>query len=189
MKRALLWLVSVSLGACGGSGGTATDLSTPQDLAAAVDQAVPDLATPDLAPPRDLATPDLATPDLAPPKLTVPATCASANVTAQQVYDGAYKTGCTPSGCHGSGNITHFGAASAAAMRTAWLGVNADQPTGLPYVTASNVDRSYVLFKLLGQQDRVADAISRGSKMPLGASLTDAQICLFINWVRSGAPN
>lgn len=168
------------LAACGGTTNPTTDLATPDLGAQAGDLATADLATPDLRPAADLATPDLA-----PPKLSgVPANC-PAGVTAQALYTNVVQKSCALKTCHAGGGI-HFSITSAADLRTAWVNKNADQPsTGFPYVTPGNLDRSYVVYKLLGQQDRVSD--SGGAIMPAAGRLSDSDICQFVSWIQAGA--
>jgi hypothetical protein len=52
-------------------------------------------------------------------------------------------------------------------------------------VTASNVDMSYLMYKLVGQQGTVG---GRGGLMPKGGRrLADADLCKFIVWIKEGA--
>jgi len=51
-------------------------------------------------------------------------------------------------------------------------------------ITPGDVDASYVLYKLHGQQDKVPGG--GGSLMPQGGpKLSDDKLCLMINWVKS----
>ena len=52
-------------------------------------------------------------------------------------------------------------------------------------VTPGDVDRSYLLFKMLNQQTNVVGG--GGDPMPIGKVLSEAQRCTVIEWVRSGA--
>jgi hypothetical protein len=112
--------------------------------------------------------------------LTLP-NCAAANVTSVQAYMGAVMTNC---GCHamGSGGLTINSAATLKGNT-----VNIDATSALmKRVTPNNVDQSYLLYKILGQHLNVPGG--GGGQMPLvGQPLTDAQKCLLINWVKSGA--
>ena len=86
-------------------------------------------------------------------------------------------------GCHtgGSGGLTMTDAATVKGNNVGVGATNAD----MDRVTAGDVDHSYLLFKILGQQNNVPGG--GGSTMPLGSTLTDAQKCLLVNWVKSGA--
>ena len=50
---------------------------------------------------------------------------------------------------------------------------------------ANDIDESYLIYKVLNQHSKVIGG--RGNPMPLGKSLSDAQKCLLINWIESGA--
>jgi hypothetical protein len=183
-----LWLPLLGAGAvliassgCGkgssGSGSTA-DLAPPSDLGSPTDQAPPS----DLAVPSDLATP----PDLAPPVVALPSGCPS-SATAANVYSIVQTSCAINSNCHGTSS-SHFQIASVADVKTLWVNVNADQAlVPFPRVTPSNVNRSYLLYKLVGQQNKVAPSPACGAQMPSGSTLTQAQICTFVAWVSSGA--
>jgi cysteine-rich repeat protein len=110
--------------------------------------------------------------------LTLP-NCAAANVTAMQAYTGAVMANC---GCHinGSGGLTINNAATLKANT-----VNIDSSAMMKRVTPSNVDQSYLLYKILNQHLNVPGG--GGGSMPQGGALTDPQKCLLINWVKSGA--
>ena len=57
--------------------------------------------------------------------------------------------------------------------------------SALPYVTASDIDKSYLLYKLTGEQLKVPNG--NGSQMPQGAALLDSEKCRFVRWVKNGA--
>lgn len=158
--------------------GGAPDQSVAMDLATAADMAMPR----DLTVPPDLTAP----PDLAPAKVSLPTNC-PASATLAEVY-AVFQTSCSAnSGCHGANSI-HFSALNAAELKTKWVNVDAHQPPmPMPYVTPNNVDRSYVLYKLRNEQAKVS--YNGGGYMPQGAAmLTDADVCKFVAWIRSGAP-
>ncbi|MBA3546289.1 MAG: DUF4215 domain-containing protein [Nannocystis sp.] len=111
--------------------------------------------------------------------LTLPPNCAAANVTANQAYMGAVMNSC---GCHagGAGGLT-INSAATLKVNT----VNIDSSAMMKHVTPSNVDQSYLLYKILNQHLNVPGG--NGGSMPQGGMLTDAQKCLLINWVKGGA--
>lgn len=45
--------------------------------------------------------------------------------------------------------------------------------------------QSYLIFKILDQQNQAPGG--SGSGMPVNGSLTEAEKCMFINWVKGGA--
>ena len=59
------------------------------------------------------------------------------------------------------------------------------QTAAMKLVTANDIDKSYLIYKVLNQHSKVIGG--RGNPMPLGKSLSDAQKCLLINWINSGA--
>ena len=111
--------------------------------------------------------------------LTLP-NCAAANVTSAQAYMGAVMANC---GCHvmGSGGLTMN---SAATLKANTVNIDASNAQ-MKRITPSNVDQSYLLYKILNQHLNVPGG--GGSQMPSVGMLTDAQKCLLINWVKSGA--
>ena len=64
-----------------------------------------------------------------------------------------------------------------------------DQPSGdlpsMPYVTPMDPSKSYLYLKLTGEH---LAAGGKGSKMPLGPALSDAQMTLIADWITAGAP-
>ena len=57
----------------------------------------------------------------------------------------------------------------------------------MPLVTAGDPNKSYLIFRLTGE----GDLITGGSSgwMPSGsAKLGQSAMCLWVNWIRSGAP-
>lgn len=168
--------VTALLGGCDGG-------STTQDMAVADMAVKTDLSVPDLAPGPDLLVP----PDMQPPTAVgVPSGC-PASATANEVY-AIVQTKCAIANCHGT-NSVHFQITSAADMKTKWVNKKADQAdnsTLMPYVTPSDVNKSYVVYKLIGEQGKVSPY--GGVTMPQGsAMLTSAQICTFTAWIKSGA--
>lgn len=151
------------------------------DLAVAVDMAGgrADMAsgTPDLSsPPADMA---------AGPTVTGLPTCTDTGVTADVVFSTVASTSCAVAGtCHskGDGGLTFT---SGATLKSALVGIASKQTTIVPLVTASDIDRSYLMYKLTNQQ---ATVMGRGGLMPRGgARLTDANLCKFIVWIKEGA--
>lgn len=151
------------------------------DLAVAVDMASgkEDMATgtPDLStPPVDMATA---------PTVTGLPTCTDTGVTADVVFSTVASTSCAVAGtCHskGEGGLTFT---SGATLKSALVGVASKQTTLIPLVTASDIDHSYIMYKLSDQQTKV---MGRGGMMPRGgARLSDANLCKFIVWIKEGA--
>ena len=63
--------------------------------------------------------------------------------------------------------------------------VNVKSSSALDRVEPGVVDQSYLVYKILGQQLKAPGG--GGSSMPIGGTLTDAQKCMVINWVKGGA--
>ena len=108
-----------------------------------------------------------------------PVNCAPAMVGVDAAFAGAIMGNC---GCHGmgSGGLTF---SDAATFKAATVNVKASV-ADMNRVTPGNIDASYVLYKLHGQQAKVPGG--GGSQMPLGgAQLADDKLCLMINWVKS----
>lgn len=133
----------------------------------------------DQAGPRDLAT---APPDLAPPKVTQPASCAPATVNATMVFNGVFKNRCANSGCHGGPLLPSLSSATELPKM-----VGQASASDFPYVDAAlDINRSYILYKLTGEQRKVPHG--GGDPMPpSGGLIDDPSLCLVINWIKSGA--
>ena len=108
-----------------------------------------------------------------------PPECAPAAVSAAQAY-AAVNSVC---GCHGGGG-GGLKFSTAQTFRDNMVNVAA-QTAAMDLVTPNNLGQSYLLFKVLNQQGKVVGG--RGGPMPLGKSLSAAQTCILINWVKSGA--
>jgi hypothetical protein len=96
--------------------------------------------------------------------------------------------GCSAGGCHGGMPFFNFHLDNdAGSLRDAWVNVKSLQ-SPLNRVTPGDIDQSYVIYKLWGQQaDAGADGF--GDRMPQGAPpVTNADLCQVINWVNAGAP-
>ena len=106
--------------------------------------------------------------------------CAAANVTSAQAYAAVIMPKC---GCHvgGSGGLTMN---SAATFKANTVNIDATVAS-MKRITPSNIDASYLLYKVHGQQDNVPSG--GGSTMPQGGQLTNPEKCTLINWVKSGA--
>lgn len=177
------------------------DMKSPQDMRMPdgpdgpppADMQAPDLSSADLRAPADMnqadfmMPPDLYMPDLRPPTLEPRPACMDAVVAATAVYPTVQMK------CFGNG-FCHLGpngmaanlrlGANAAEFRAAV--VNKDPNIAqFKLVMPGDIDRSYLLYKLLGLQRNVPGG--GGGQMPQGDMLSDAEKCLFINWVKSGA--
>ena len=106
--------------------------------------------------------------------------CMAANVTAAMVFPMVLQPSCN---CHqgGSGGLVM---SSVATLLGNTVNVDASQ-ADMKRITPNNVDQSYLLYKVFGQQNNVPGG--GGSKMPIGSMLTPTQQCLLVNWVKSGA--
>jgi len=114
-----------------------------------------------------------------PPLPLDPPNCGGADVSASQVYN-SIKGSC---GCHGGG-AGGLPFTTTESFRGNMVGVNS-QTAAMKLVTAGDINQSYVVYKVLNQHSKVVGG--RGNPMPLGKSLSDAQKCLLINWVKGGA--
>jgi hypothetical protein len=103
---------------------------------------------------------------------------------AQDIFDNVVTPGsCTAGGCHGAGGY-HYIFSDAASMKAAWTNQVANEAP-MNAVTPFDVDESYVMYKVCGQQ---ADAGGSGLRMPQGlAPLKPEQVCALANWIRAGA--
>lgn len=157
---------------------TVMDLAMP-DLAMPV--VVRDMAMADLTPPPDLTPPA----DMATPVVTgLPTDCVAA--TGADLYTNVVVKSCSiGNGCHGS-MATNFAITALSDMKTKWVGVKAAQSDGMNYITAGDVDKSFIIYKLVNQQNKVG--VFPGTSMPRGAALLGHDdLCRFISWIKAGA--
>jgi|CXWL01.1.fsa_nt_gi hypothetical protein len=112
---------------------------------------------------------------------------AASAITADALYTDVLKTNCATSTCHGAGTTVPFKANSGAEFKTVWVGKSPKPPPSVtvPYVTAGDPDKSYVMYKVLGQGTTVGGS---ASQMPLGdPPLSNDNICKIYNWIKDGA--
>lgn len=115
--------------------------------------------------------------------LDLPA-CADEVVDAATVHEQVIAPKCGAS-CHlGKSASAGLNLKDADALQANTVGAGATQ-SSLYRVEPGVPDESYFVYKILGQQAKAPGGA--GSAMPIGASLTKAQKCLIINWVKSGA--
>ena len=158
---------AVGLAACGGT-------TTPSNTADMATNTNRDMAT---SGPVDMA--------MTPPKLTVPAGCnpTTAGQTSTLLYNTIVMSKCSGQTCHS--NLTVPALKSAADVLA--LKNKQSSTPAMPYVTPGDIDKSYLLYKLTGEQSKVPSG--SGGRMPEGSVLLDSDICKFIQWVATGATN
>lgn len=158
---------AIGLAACGGT-------TTPSNTT--------DMATNTM---RDMATSGPVDMAMTPPKLTVPAGCTPnmAGQTSSTLYSTIVMSKCAGQTCHS--NLT-VPAMKSAADVLALKNKQSSTPS-MPYITPGNIDQSYLLYKLTGEQSKVPSG--SGGRMPEGSVLPDSDICKFIQWVSTGATN
>ncbi len=106
-----------------------------------------------------------------------------ATETSDDLYSTLVKPTCATPACHVAGNQLFFSIGKASDLHDQWVGKTSSEGGGLPDVTASNLDKSFLMYKITGQQTQ-----AEGARMPnTGVNLTDAQICKFIAWIKGGA--
>lgn len=121
------------------------------------------------------------------PTLTPPASCAPDFVVTDIIYTAIIMPRCTTGGCHSPGAAPPIFTPGVDAFRRAVIGVPADrlQLPRLLEVAPRDPDNSLLLYKVLGQQDRVP---AGGAREPRGAApLSLAEQCMLYNWVQLGA--
>ncbi len=165
---------------------SATDMArSPMDLASLPSDMMSgknDMAEPpvDLArPPMDLSVPA----DMAGPHVTGLPSCTGSGVTADTLYTGTAMSACAGGGCHGggAGGLTMT---SGATLKANTVGVAARETKEVKRVAAADIDGSYIMYKLTGQQSKVGGS---GNSMPPGKKLSDTELCQFILWIQEGA--
>ena len=115
----------------------------------------------------------------------VPTNC-PASETAADLYTTVVQNTCAVSGCHGASG-TSFQITAAADMHTKWVGVKsslyASSGVTMPYVTANDVNSSFLMYKLTGSQGKF------GAAMPEGLGMLDStKLCKFVAWINNSAP-
>jgi hypothetical protein len=171
--------VLIAAASCSGSGTSGeADLGAP-------DLRVPDLATPDLKP---AVPPDLAVvPDMSPPMLTGLPTDCTPGTTLDVLYTTVVKPRCAVESCHGN-PYSQWGALTAGQFRSVMVDQRDTQTPNLVRVKASDLNGSYLMYKLTNQQTKVAPAFRAGVQMPNGQTPLDHDsLCRFISWIQAGA--
>ncbi len=143
---------------------------------------------------RDMANPDQGPPVSPFPKLGTPPGCDQLqsvplnefyyNLINNQSSAGAKCANSTS--CHAAGGQMPIFGPDLAAFRSSVVNVSANrnqQPT-LMYVKPNDIDNSFLLYKILGQQFKIQHG---NATMPLDMTLPGSDICILINWVRTGA--
>ena len=168
MRLALTSAAALVFVAACGMNNPPVDSGTPKDMAM------------DMSQPADMT--------LVPPTFTVPGGCATATVNLSAFYTNIISNVCAQANCHRSGGPTpEMGPANMALFRTNVIGVSAGgrQPASLKYVAVNDLDNSFLVYKIAGQQAKVQFG---GAQMPNNlAALSATEQCQIINWVRSGA--
>jgi hypothetical protein len=147
---------------------------------------VADLSTPDLSVPPgpDLQQP----PDLAPPMVTGLPTDCTGTVNSTKLYTDVVGVRCALSNCHGGAGAPYYRIDSASDMVTKWVGQMSLGNNSMNFITAGNVNQSYVMYKVTGQQGKVVPAAYAGNQMPLGNTPLDHdELCELIQWINQGA--
>ena len=139
------------------------DARPPVDMASTVDGGAWDAR-----PPEDMGKPG--------PVVTGLPRCTDTGVTADIVFNQVARGSCAGGRCHSF--------SSGATLKSAFVGVASGQTRLFPIVTPSDIDRSYLMYKLTGQQ---ASAMGGGGIMPRAGRLRDADLCKFIVWIKEGA--
>lgn len=129
-----------------------------------------------------------APPDMVPATVTGLPTDCVAGATAAMVYTNVVSTKCAVDMCHGT-NSNHWTANSAATMKTALVNKPADQLRSMNRITPSDINHSYLMYKLTGQQLKVqGDPLIAGAQMPdKNPPLDHDSLCYFISWINAGA--
>lgn len=164
--RSCALVFAVGLAACGNNTSSSTDLGTSGGGDMATQGAADMTQTGDMT--------------MAPPKLTVPAGCDTTQAETANNLITLVTAKCFGGTCHNNGSVPSM---KTAAELLALKGKASS--SALPYVTANDIDKSYLLYKLTGEQLKVANG--NGSKMPQTGSLLDSELCRFVRWVKNGA--
>lgn len=136
--------------------------------------------------------PDLAPlpPDMSPPAVTGLPTDCTPGTTLVDLYNTVVAPKCIADGCHRN-QFMLWGALTASQFRDAVVNVKAtqtNQSSNLMRVKPGDVNGSYLIYKLVNQQTKVAFSQVAGVQMPNGAMALDKDsLCKFISWVQGGA--
>ena len=115
--------------------------------------------------------------------LTLPNCPGDPDVTAATVFASVVAPHCGP--CHvAGGSAGGLNMLDAATMQANLVGVKA-QTAAMLRVTPGDLDHSYLVYKLLDLAYYVAGGSGEG--MPPGGPLSDAEMCVVIDWISSGA--
>jgi hypothetical protein len=113
----------------------------------------------------------------------VPAVGTAASASFSSIVQNILVPSCATSGCHASGGTPPV--LDAASAYNALVNA-ASAESSMVLVTPGSTDKSYLVYKLLGD---VASAGGTGSMMPPQGSLAPADIAAIEAWIQNGAPN
>ena len=99
-----------------------------------------------------------------------------------QITTEIFAVSCAYTGCHAGGSPLGNLSLKADFVAGELIGVASNQVPDLKRVDPGNPDGSYLLMKVRGTEG-IAN-----SQMPLGGTLTDAQIEMIREWIAGGAP-
>jgi hypothetical protein len=119
------------------------------------------------------------------PTLSGLPSCPAGTVTADMLYPVVQRSCALPS-CHDAKGFP-YAIASAADLKPMLLAAAVETQV-MPRVTPGQLDKSYLMYKLMGQQKKAAPAGTAGQSMPLGGSMLGTDdLCQFISWIQGGA--
>ena len=104
------------------------------------------------------------------------------DITLGQITTEIFAASCAFPGCHAGGSPSGNLSLEADFVAGELIGVASNQVPDLKRVDPGNPDGSYLLMKVRGTEG-IAN-----SQMPLGGTLTDAQIEMIREWIAGGAP-
>lgn len=128
--------------------------------------------------PQATPTPE-PTPALCVPPTPLPATFSSIN-------EGILQPSCALSNCHGNGSSAGGLSLESSTAYANLVNVSSSQLTSMLLVKPGDSTNSYLWHKLKGDQASVGGA---GGKMPVGSTLSGAQLQSVETWILAGAPN
>ena len=107
---------------------------------------------------------------------------APTDITLGQITTEIFAISCAFTGCHAGGSPSANLSLEADFVAGELIGVASNQVPDLKRIDPGNPDGSYLLMKVRG-----AEGIAN-SQMPLGGTLTEAQVEMIREWIAGGAP-
>ena len=111
--------------------------------------------------------------------------CAAETVSSDAVYSAVIEKNCATSGCHQVPPLSKWQAIDAETFVSAVVNQPSRQVPAMKLIEPNAPTHSYLVWRIMGQQERVGGGLARMPKDK--PELSADEKCKIINWINSGA--